>query len=87
MINDYWDFWLQQHSLFDMLRLGCNHVRRKQGNFLDAESKVAGYAWRYSQKAHDAGIRPYITEILEAFRSHMDVQFVATTAGVSAYMA
>ena len=32
------------------------------------------------------GILPYIAEILEAFRSHMDVQFVATSAGVSAYM-
>lgn len=49
--------------------------------------EVQGYEWRYSAAAAAAGIRPYILEILTALRSHMDVQVVGSTAGISAYMA
>ena len=45
---------------------------------------VRGYEWRYSAEAAAAGIRPYILEILAALRSHMDIQVVSSTAGISA---
>ena len=48
---------------------------------------MRGYEWRYSAEAAAAGIRPYILEILAPLRSHMDIQVVSSTAGISAYVA
>ena len=65
----------------------AHDVHHGPNRVLHGHTDVHGYEWRYSAEAAAAGMRPYILEILTPLRSHMDVQVVSSTAGISACVA